>query len=121
MVKLNGQHLQLLYANKLEDGLSSTTVHHLHMLLHKALDRAVRLGLTQRTVSDLVDPPRMRHHEMSTLNEAQARQLLVSATGERLEPLYVLALATGMRQGELLALKWRDVDLDRCTLQVRAT
>ena len=46
LVKLNGQHLQLLYAKKLEAGLSSTTVHHLHMLLHKALSRAVRLGLT---------------------------------------------------------------------------
>lgn len=121
LVKLNGQHLQHLYAKKLEEGLSTTTVHHLHMMLHKALGRAVRLGLTHRNVSDLVDPPRMRHHQMAALNETQARQLLAAATGERLEALYVLALATGMRQGELLALKWRDVDLERCSLQVRAT
>ncbi len=121
LVKLNAQHLQLLYAKKLEEGLSSTTVHHIHMMLHKALDRAMRLTLVQRNVSDLVDPPRLRRHEMKTLTEAQARRLLAAAVGDRLEALYVLALATGMREGELLALRWHDVDLERGTLQVQAT
>jgi len=58
---------------------------------------------------------------MTTLSEDQARQLLAAAAGDRFEALYVLALATGMRQGELLALKWRDVDLDTGSLQVRTT
>lgn len=119
--KLSPQQLQALYALKLEEGLSSTTVHHLHAVLHRALDKALRLGLVQRNVADMVDVPRMRHHEMTTLSEEQARTLLSAASGERLEALYVLAIATGMRQGELLALKWRDVDLDESRLQVRAT
>jgi integrase len=121
LTKLTAQQLQLLYAKKLEEGLTTTTVHHLHTIVHKALSNAMRLGLIQRNVCDLIDPPRMRHHEMTTLSEEQARLLLTTASGKRLEALYVLALATGMRQGELLALRWRDVDLDGSTLRVRAT
>jgi integrase len=119
--KLTAQHVQGLYAKRLEDGSSTTTVHHLHTVLHKALDGALRLELVSRNVCDMVDAPRMRHHEMTTLSEEQARILLEAARGSRLEVLYALALSTGMRLGELLALKWRDVDLDRGTLQVRAT
>ncbi len=58
---------------------------------------------------------------MTTLAEAQAKVLLLAAAGDRLEALYAVALATGMRLGELLALKWRDVDLEGRSLQVRAT
>lgn len=121
MTKLTAHQVQMLYARKLEEGLSSTTVHHLHQVLHRALDAALRLDLVARNVCELVDPPRMRHHEMTTLSEDQAHVLLSAAAGDRFEVLYVLALATGMRQGELLALRWRDVDLDGGSLQVRAT
>lgn len=118
--KLSAQHLQALYARKLAEGLSPTTVRHLHAALHRALDRAVRLGVVHRNVADMVDPPRMSHHEMATLTAEQARTFLDAAAGERLEALYVLARTTGMRQGEMLALKWHDVDLDDSSLQVRA-
>ncbi len=121
LTRLTAQQVQLLYAKKLEEGQSSTSVHHLHAILHRAFDAALRLGLIQRNVFDLVEVPRMRHHEMATLTETQAQTLLATAKGDRLEALYVLALATGMRQGELLALKWQDVDLDGVTLQVRAS
>lgn len=119
--KLTPQQVQLLYAEKLEEGLSTTTVHHLHAVLHRAIHAAVRLGLVQRNVCDMVDPPRMRRNEMAVLSPEQVRALLEAAAGERLEALYVLAVSTGMRQGELLALKWREVDLDGASLQVRAT
>jgi integrase len=119
--RLTAQHLQQLYAQKLAAGLSSTTVHHLHAVLHKALHNAVRLGLVQRNVADLVDRPRQRHVELAYLSPEQAQRLLATAVGDRLEALYVLALTTGMREGELLALRWHDVDLAAATLQVRAT
>jgi integrase len=121
LAKLTAQRVQALYATKLEEGLSTTTVNHLHQLLHRALDAALRLDLVARNVCDQVDPPRMRHHEMTTLSEEQAATLLSAAEGDRFEALYVLALATGMRLGELLALRWRDVDLEGGSLQVRAT
>jgi integrase len=63
----------------------------------------------------------MQRQTMTTLTPEQVRDLLVAAQGDRLEALYVLALTTGMRQGELLALRWRDVDIDRSVLQVTAT
>ena len=105
-------------------GLSSTTVHHIHVTLRQALDDAERLGLVARNAADQVRGPRMRQSEMHTLDLAQSRELLTAARSERLEALYVLALTTGMREGELLALRWRDVDLDKLEageLQVRGT
>jgi integrase len=119
--KLTAQQVQSLYARKVEEGLSTTTVHHLHAVLHRALETALRLGLVQRNVASLVDAPRMRHHEMSTLSHEQVGTLLLTARGDRFEALYLLAITTGMRQGELLALRWRDVDLDNRILKVRAT
>ena len=101
--------------------LSSTTVHHLHVTLRQALDDAQRLGLVARNVADQLKGPRMRQTEMHTLDLQQSRALLEAARGDRLEALYVLAITTGMREGELLALRWRDVDLDAGALQVRGT
>ncbi len=121
LAKLNAQQLQSLYAARLKAGSSQTTVHHLHMLIHKALDAAVRLELVPRNVSDLVDPPRMAHHEMEVLSPDQTRTLIEAAAGDRFEALYLLAVTTGMRLGELLALQWCDVDLDAGALQVRAS
>jgi integrase len=90
-------------------------------LLQAALKDAVRLGLVQRNVAELVDPPRRMHREMAILSEDQARQLLAAATGGRIETLCMVALATGMRVGELLALKWEDLNLEDTSLQVHAT
>jgi integrase len=121
LARLSPQYLQRLYANRLEAGLSPTSVAHLHAVLHRALEQAARWGLTPRNVAKLVTPPRPSRREMATLSPEQARALLQTAEGDRLEALYVLALSTGMRQGELLALRWRDVELEGGSLQVRAT
>jgi integrase len=115
------QQVQQLYAQKLSAGLSPTTVAHLHAVLHRALAAALRLGLVQRNVTELVDAPHVSPPEMQVLTPEQARLFLRAASGDRLETLYVPALTTGMRLGELLVVKWRDVDLDRASLQVRAT
>ena len=121
LTKLTPQHLQRLYAERLASGLSPTTVHHLHAVLHKALDQALRWNLVARNVSDLVDPPRITRHEMTTLSPESARTLLDAVSGQRLEALYVLALTTGMREGELLGLKWANVDFDGGALEVRGS
>ncbi len=117
--RLTAQQVQLFYTRKLKEGLSTTTVHNIHGMLHRALEDALRLGLVQRNIAELVQPPRRQHHEMATLSAEQARTLLEAAVGDRFEALYVLALTTGMRQGELFGLRWQDVDLERATLQVR--
>jgi integrase len=121
IAKLTPQQLQALYSKKLEEGLSPTTVFHIHATIHRALQQAVRWGVIARNVAGLVDPPRRTRQEMKTYSSEQARILLDAAVGERLEALYILAITTGMRQGELLGLRWKDVDLDEQVLRVRAT
>jgi len=119
--KLTAQQVQGLYAQKLDEELAPATVRQMHAVIHRALKYAVRVGLVARNVADMVDAHRIPHREMAILSEEQARRLLDAARGDRLEALYILALSTGMRLGELLALKWGDVDLDGMGLQVRAT
>jgi integrase len=121
LAKLTPQHVQRLYAERLHAGASPTTVHHLHAVLHRALKQAVRWNLVARNVADLVDPPRIAHHEIATLDPTAAQRLIAAAGQDRLEALYVLALTTGMREGELLGLRWRDLDLDGGALEVRGS
>ncbi len=117
--KLLPQHLQKLYNQKLEEGYAPQTVKHIHRVLHRALGDALRWQLVVRNVCDAVDPPRVPRKEMQALTGEQALQFLEAAAGDPLEALYVLALTTGMRQGELLGLKWTDLDLALGTVQVR--
>jgi integrase len=119
--RLTPQHFQRLYQEKLAAGLSPTTVSHLHTVLHGAFAEAVRWGLMPRNVVALARPPRKAHVEIVALTVEQARALLAAAASNRFEALFILALKTGMRRGELLALRWDDVDLDKGMLQVRGT
>jgi integrase len=119
LAKLTPQHLQNFYTQKLDAGLSSTTVRQIHLILHRALKDAMRMGMIQRNVTEMVRPPRKRKVEMKTLDARQAALFVEAANGERLEALFVLAITTGMRQGELLGLRWQDVDIDKGIIHVR--
>ncbi|MFN2582049.1 MAG: tyrosine-type recombinase/integrase [Candidatus Dormibacteria bacterium] len=119
--RVTPQHLNQLYANRLAAGLSPVSVHHIHATVHRALVHAVRWGLVTRNVADLVDPPRVQHREMLVLSPDQVRRLLEAAKDGPLEALVALAVSTGLRRGELLALRWRDVDLDAGVLGVVGT
>lgn len=117
--KLTPQHVQALYTRKIKEGLSQTTVGMIHTVLHKALGDALRWGLVARNMCDAVSPPRIDRHEIQPLSVEQARKLLAEAQGHSLEALFVLALSTGMRRGELLGLKWQDINIATGILQVR--
>ncbi|GAC1340176.1 MAG: site-specific integrase [Candidatus Dormibacteria bacterium] len=121
MARIGAADLQQLYADLLDDGLKPMSVRHVHAILHRVLGQAVRWDAAVRNVADLVDPPRVIRTEMSVLSPEEARRFLAAAAGDRLEALYVLAVTTGMRRGELLALRWKDVHLDRAKLSVVAT
>ncbi len=110
--KLSPAHVQGFYSGRLDAGLSSSTVHKIHTVLHKALSQAVAWSLVPRNVTEAVKPPAPSPREMRPLTTDEARRLLDAARGDRLEALYILAITTGMRQGELLGLKWSDVDLE---------
>jgi integrase len=119
--KLTPQQVQSLYTRLGKRGLAPKTINSVHGVLHKALDNAVRWSLVSRNVCDLVSPPRVVKREMKPLTLEQAHKLLETAKGHRLEVLLMLAVVTGMRRGELLALRWSDVDLERHTLLVCRT
>ncbi|CAA9246761.1 MAG: Integrase [uncultured Chloroflexia bacterium] len=119
--RLGALQVQALYRSKLDSGLSARTVRMIHTTLHKAMKQAVRWALVPRNVAEAVDPPRERGTEIRPLNEEQVMDLLRAARGEMFEALYVVAVTTGMRSGELLGLQWGDVDLEAGTLQVRRT
>jgi integrase len=114
--RVNALQLQSLYRSKLDSGLSTRTVRMIHTTLHKAIKQAVRWSLIPRNVTEAVDPPREQKSEIKPLDEGQVKRLLEAVRGDRLEALYVLAVTTGMRSGELLGLRWEDVDLETGTL-----
>ena len=116
--KLTPEKVQAFYTKKLSSGLSSKVVHEIHGVLHLALKNAVRWGLIARNVCDLVTAPRIVSREMVPLTMEQANALMNHVRGHRLEVLLALAVVTGMRRGELLALRWADIDLKRSKLVV---
>lgn len=121
LAKLTPLHLQRLYRKHLDAGLAPATVRRIHAVLHRALKTALKWGLVSRNVADAVELPKLTRPEMTVLDADGARRLLEAARGDRLYALWLLALATGMRQGELLGLRWQDVDLERGALSVRQT
>jgi integrase len=118
---LTALHLQGLYRERLDSGLSGSTVQKIHHVIHKALTQAVKWDLIPRNPATAVKAPTPTTKEMHPLSAEEARRLLEAARGDRLEALYVLAIHTGMRRGELLGLKWSDVDLENARINIRRT
>ncbi len=102
-------------------GLSSRTVRYVHRIVHRALQDAVRWGHLFRNPVGLADPPRVEKSESAVWSAAEARLFIDSTRQDRLRALYLLALTTGMRRGELLGLRWSDVDFERCRLSAKQT
>jgi len=118
---LTSVQVQAFYSRMLAEGIGPWTVRYCHQRLSQALKQAMRLGIVVRNVCEAVDPPRLPSHEMQTWDAAQARHFLDVAGESGYGPIWVLALATGMRRGELLGLRWGDVDLERGLVHIRQT
>jgi integrase len=103
---------------KLANGLSPRTVHHFRAVLRNALHQAERDGLVTRNAAALAEPPRVQRQEMKSLNPDQARAFQHAIKDDELEALYLIALDSGLRQGEVLGLRWEDVNLDAGTVRV---
>lgn len=119
--KLAPRHFQALYAAMAEDGVSPRVRQLAHAILHKALDEAVCLELIPRSPMDKVKRPKVPHKTFRVLAPHEAEQFLVAAKGDRLYCLYLLAIATSLRQGEMLGLQWEDIDLKTGHIAVRHT
>jgi integrase len=119
--KLTPEDVEHLLETRLKAGAAPATVRQLRAVLRRALGQAEKRRYVQRNAAALASPPRVERRQMTALTEDQANALLEGAKGDRLQALYAVALDTGMREGEILALKWAEVDLERGTLQVKAT
>lgn len=122
--RLTAPDVQAFYNDLEKAGVSPRLRQMTHNILRPALRQACRWGLIPHNVCDLVTPPKVQQGEIRFWSKEQSTEFLKDAKKDRLYALYalyVLAIATGMRQGELLGLQWVDIDLKTGTLAVRRT
>lgn len=115
---LRTEHIQGLYNHLKSQNVGDYTVMKIHTLLHSSLKLAVQTGTIGRNPTSYAHPPKEPISEMGILNESQVSQFLISVIGHRWGALFHLAIATGMRQMELLGLQWDDLDWIRQTIKV---
>ena len=130
LTKLTAHDLQKLYKDLMENGriarksghgnpgLSSTTVRSLHLMLHSALERAVKERLIPRNPTEDCIAPKIQKFEMQILQPEHIKEYLNAANARGLLPMFYLELVSGLRKGELVALQWSDLDEANCTISV---
>ncbi|HUY91821.1 MAG TPA: site-specific integrase [Pirellulales bacterium] len=117
--RLTPVHVQSFYAALEREGVGYDVRRLCHAVLRRALKQAVKLGMVARNACDAAEPPRRTaKREIQPLDGEQVAKLFRAAEGERLEALYVVAVSTGMRLGELFGLQWGDIDLDNGVITV---
>ena len=128
--KLTSRHLQKLYKDLLENGrvnrksgkgnpgLSSTTVRSVHLMLHCAFQRAVKERLIPRNPTEDCIAPKVQKIEMKILPADHIKNYLDAANARGLLPMFYLELVSGLRKGELVALRWDDLDTQNRTISV---
>ncbi|MBA4543961.1 MULTISPECIES: site-specific integrase [Thermoactinomyces] len=124
--QLQPMHLQRFYNEKLtngrvdgEGGLSPHTVRYLHVILKEALGHAVKWQLLSRNVADLADPPALGKKDIITLEPEEVTLFLDHARKDRLYIAFLLAITTGLRRGEILGLRWKDINFEAKTASIR--
>lgn len=117
---LTPKTIQNYYSHALEL-LSSRTVHHHHRVLSQSLKYAVRQGYLIHNPCELTDPPSPRGKTMRTMTAGEVETFLATAVGDYYYPVFYTAVSSGLRQAELLALRWRDIDLDYLSISVNRT
>jgi len=121
---LQAQTLDKLYVELSDAGLSARTVRYIATIIHKALKDATRKNLVMTNVADRADPPKATisaEKQLRTWTGDELESFLASIEGERLYPVFLVAATTGMRRGEVLGLRWQDVDLDAARASIRQT
>lgn len=125
LTKLKPVHISDAYSRALSSGrrdgkggLAPTTVTYMHRLIKHALTQAVRWELLSRNPADAVDPPKVERTSLTTFDMVQTAELIEALRGTRLLIPVMLAVLCGLRRGEIIALRWRNVDLHRGKISV---
>lgn len=121
LTKLGPEHVQKMINTLVTRELAPNTIRNIRAVLRRALNQALRWRLVTFNAASLAEIPRIEQEEMSALDEQQARTLLRTLKGDRLEVLYRVGLSLGLRRGEILGLRWIDVNFQRATLSVART
>jgi integrase len=121
LARLSQRDVERLLTRKRTDGLSPRTIQYIHATLRAALAKAARWDMVGRNVAALVSGPTVTRKPIEPLTTVQVREFLEGVKDDRLGALYVIAFTLGMRQGEILGLRWQDVNLDDGTLRVAQT
>jgi integrase len=121
LAKLTPQQVQTFLNERLSSGLSGRTVQHIRTVLRTALNQAVRWGLIVRNAAALTEPPRIENYEIQPITPEEARKFLDAIKEDRLEALFTVALALGLRRGEALGLRWQDINFEQRTLRVNTS
>lgn len=119
LMELSTSKVEKYYFHLIETGVGIRTVRLIHSILHRALEKAIIKNLLIQNPTSHATIPRYKHDEMKVLDEIQVKQLLAAASNSPYVGLYLLALKTGMRMGELLGLKWTDLQWDTSRLYVQ--
>ncbi|HEX4246599.1 MAG TPA: tyrosine-type recombinase/integrase [Pseudonocardia sp.] len=118
LTNLLPDHLERMYSRMQDSGASPATAHQAHRTIRTALNEAVKRGYLARNPALIAKPPRLDEEEIEPLNRAEITKLFAAALDGRNAARWVIAIALGLRQGEALGLRWRDVDFDEGTLTV---
>ncbi len=122
--KLRPVHLNELYAKLLREGgkggrpLAPRTVGHVHRLLHRALGHSATWGVVPQNVASVVNPPKVPDAELTILTEDEIGSVLRHLNGRTLRPIISFLLGTGCRRGEVLALRWKDIDWNASRVRI---
>lgn len=119
LTKLQPEHLERFYQKMQADGSKPATAHQAHRTIRVALGEAIRRGLLTVNVAKVAKAPRLEEEEIEPYSVEEVQRLLLAAHNRRPTARWVIALALGLRQGEVLGLKWADVDLDARIIRVR--
>jgi integrase len=119
LIDLKPYHLQELYNQKKQSGLSNRTVQYIHAVIHRTLQQALRWGMVARKVSNLVEAPRPDKKTPVTFTIEESKRFLEFVKDDRLYPLYATAIGCGLRLGELLALDFSDLNFKANTISVK--
>lgn len=118
--KLNQVHINKFY-DELSETLSNSTILKIHKILKMALNKAVQYGYIAKNIMGVIDAPRLNKPEMTVWNEEEVRSFLEVAKEERLYIAFLLAVTTGMRRGEILGLRWKNIDFENYSISVIQT